>query len=268
MTKKLFVASLPFEFSDEQLRALFAEVGPVVEATMVMDRKHGRTRGFGFVTMGSDADSDAAMEKLNGTMVGERKIWVTEARPRAEDTAPARPPKRRRDGPSEGDPRPFRSSSRDFGGRPQRGFGGGRPHREGGGAPRRPFRDRPQPQEPSNAGFPDVPPSNEPRRPFGRSGRSVDPYNPNPYSAGQGRPPQRDRRPGGPPRRGGRDFGPPSNAIYGGSLRSGETRPPRRGGPGSFRGRPGTPRPEGGRPGRPSGRPGGRPSNRPGRPKF
>jgi len=82
VSNKIFVGSLPFEFTDEQLRALFVSIGSVASAKMVEDKKNGRTRGFGFVAMSHDNDIQTAIEKLNGTVVGEKKIWVTEARPK------------------------------------------------------------------------------------------------------------------------------------------------------------------------------------------
>jgi len=149
VSNKIFVGSLPFEFTDEQLRALFTAIGPVASAKMVDDKKNGRTRGFGFVAMSHDSDIQSAIEKLNGTAVGEKKIWVTEARPKVSQTlnalrvnpedrpqprgfgAPrrARPPRKGFRGPRTGERGPragFGSSSR----------GGDRPHRSGFGAPR------------------------------------------------------------------------------------------------------------------------------------
>ena len=74
---------LPFEFTDEKLEALFTPIGKVVSAKMTPDPKNKRSRGFGFVVMGSNAEARAAIEKLNKTMVGEKDIWVTEARPKS-----------------------------------------------------------------------------------------------------------------------------------------------------------------------------------------
>jgi RNA recognition motif-containing protein len=86
---RLFVGSLPFEYTNEQLRELFSAVGAVTEATMVWDKKHGRTRGFGFVTMATEALASDAIAQLNGRAVGARSIWVTEARPSERASAPA-----------------------------------------------------------------------------------------------------------------------------------------------------------------------------------
>ena len=80
---KLFVGSLPFSTTSEELREVFAKVGAVSDANVVMDKMTGRSRGFGFVEMGSDDDAKKAIDTLNGTEVGGRKIFVSEARPQA-----------------------------------------------------------------------------------------------------------------------------------------------------------------------------------------
>lgn len=82
MATKLFVGSLPFETTSDQLREIFAKVGSVVEANVVMDKMSGRSRGFGFVEMGSEEDAKKATDQLNGTEVEGRKIFVSEARPK------------------------------------------------------------------------------------------------------------------------------------------------------------------------------------------
>ena len=84
MAKKLFVGGLPYETSDAELEKLFSEMGKVESATIITDRNTGRSRGFGFVEMAADEEAAKAIEKLNGTEVGERKIVVAEARPREE----------------------------------------------------------------------------------------------------------------------------------------------------------------------------------------
>lgn len=84
MAKKLFVGSLPFETTSEELNKLFAEIGDVESANIVTDRMSGRSRGFGFVEMAKDEDATKAVEKLNGSEIGGRKIVVNEARPREE----------------------------------------------------------------------------------------------------------------------------------------------------------------------------------------
>ena len=83
MAKKLFVGSLPYATTSDQLREIFAKVGQVAEANVVMDKMSGRSRGFGFVEMATDEDAKKAVDTLNGTEVDGRKIFVSEARPQA-----------------------------------------------------------------------------------------------------------------------------------------------------------------------------------------
>ena len=83
MAAKLFVGSLPFTTTSDELREVFAKVGQVTEANVVMDKMTGRSRGFGFVEMATDEDAKKAVDQLNGTEVGGRKIFVSEARPQA-----------------------------------------------------------------------------------------------------------------------------------------------------------------------------------------
>lgn len=77
---KLFVASLSFQATDEDLRELFSQHGEVVEATVVMDRATGRSKGFGFVKMSNNDEAQAAMEKLDGALLRGRPIVVKPAR--------------------------------------------------------------------------------------------------------------------------------------------------------------------------------------------
>jgi RNA recognition motif-containing protein len=101
MFTKLFVGGLPFVYSQGELKALFAPVGTVVSAEMVFDPDRGRTRGFGFVEMSTTAEAQAAINQLNGLQVGEKKIYVTQARekPASRDAGPRRdrqyPPNRK-----------------------------------------------------------------------------------------------------------------------------------------------------------------------------
>ena len=88
MGKKLFVGGLPFSTTNEELEKLFAELGTVESATVITDRMTGRSRGFGFVEMSSEEEVSKAIEKLNGSKLGERDIVVSEAKPREE-----RPPR-------------------------------------------------------------------------------------------------------------------------------------------------------------------------------
>jgi cold-inducible RNA-binding protein len=80
----IYVGNLPFRFSDEDLAALFRRHGEVESASIVMDRDSGRSRGFGFVVMTNDDEARAAIEELDGSDSGGRKLTVNEARPREE----------------------------------------------------------------------------------------------------------------------------------------------------------------------------------------
>ena len=81
MGNNLFVTGFPYELTQEELGKLFADYGSVVSAKILMDRETGRSRGIGFVLMGTDAEAQAAITKLNGSTVGHRQIFVNEARP-------------------------------------------------------------------------------------------------------------------------------------------------------------------------------------------
>ena len=78
----LYVGNLNYVMSEEDLRTAFAEHGDVTSAKIITDKFTGRSRGFGFVEMGSDDAGKAAMENLNGKDVGGRQLVVNEARPR------------------------------------------------------------------------------------------------------------------------------------------------------------------------------------------
>ena len=82
MAKKLFVGSLPYAMTNEELEALFAEHGTVESAVIIFDRETNRSKGFGFVEMSSDEEAAAAMSALHESEQGGRKIVVNEARPR------------------------------------------------------------------------------------------------------------------------------------------------------------------------------------------
>ena len=81
MSVKLFVGSLAWGTSDESLAAHFAQAGAVASARVVKDRETNRSRGFGFVEFESDADGQAAISQLNGSLLDGRNITVNEARP-------------------------------------------------------------------------------------------------------------------------------------------------------------------------------------------
>lgn len=101
MGNKLYVGNLPYTVRDEDLSQAFSAYGSVNSAKVMMERETGRSKGFGFVEMASDAEAQSAIQGMNGQSLGGRSLVVNEARPM--------------------EPRPPRTG----------GFGGGR--REGGG---------------------------------------------------------------------------------------------------------------------------------------
>lgn len=80
---KLYIGRLPYETTADELRVLFAEVGEVVDATVITDKMSGRSRGFGFVEMKTEEEANKAIEALNGKQVGKMNITVALARPLA-----------------------------------------------------------------------------------------------------------------------------------------------------------------------------------------
>jgi hypothetical protein len=114
MGNKLYVGNLPYSFRDEDLQQAFAPHGTVTSAKVMMERDTGRSKGFGFVEMGSDAEAQAAISGVNGQQYGGRGLVVNEARPM--------------------EPRPPRSGGGGFGGGAGGGGGyGGGGSRSGGG---------------------------------------------------------------------------------------------------------------------------------------
>lgn len=84
MAKNIYVGNLPFDYTEDQLHALFAAEGTVTKTHLVTDRYTGQSRGFGFVEMSSDEEALAAIEKLNQSSINNRAITVNEARPKTE----------------------------------------------------------------------------------------------------------------------------------------------------------------------------------------
>ncbi len=82
MSTKLFVGSLPWSVSDEDLQKAFAVHGNVVSAKVVTDKETRRSRGFGFVEFETEAEAAAAVQALNGTELKGRNIIVSEAKPK------------------------------------------------------------------------------------------------------------------------------------------------------------------------------------------
>jgi len=84
MAKRLYVGNLSYDFDNAQLERLFTPFGPVETAEVIMDRATGRSKGFGFVEMGTDQGARDAIAALNGKEIGGRALTVNEARPREE----------------------------------------------------------------------------------------------------------------------------------------------------------------------------------------
>ena len=84
MGNKLYVGNLSYNIRDEDLQQAFAQYGSVSSAKVMMDRDTGRSKGFGFVEMGSDAEAQSAINGMNGQALDGRAIVVNEARPREE----------------------------------------------------------------------------------------------------------------------------------------------------------------------------------------
>lgn len=83
MGKKLYVGNLSYSMTDDGLMEAFSKCGTVESARVITDRDSGRSKGFGFVEMASDADATKAIEQLNGQTVDGRALNVSEARPQA-----------------------------------------------------------------------------------------------------------------------------------------------------------------------------------------
>ena len=81
MGNKLYVGNLPYSFRDADMEQAFGQFGTVNSAKVMMDRDSGRSKGFGFVEMGSDAEAQAAISGMNGQPLGGRSVVVNEARP-------------------------------------------------------------------------------------------------------------------------------------------------------------------------------------------
>jgi RNA recognition motif-containing protein len=84
---KLYVGNLPYSVTDSDLQEMFAQYGTVQSAQVIMDRDTGRSKGFGFVEMGTSEEGQAAIQALHDQEIQGRKLTVNEARPR-EDRGP------------------------------------------------------------------------------------------------------------------------------------------------------------------------------------
>ena len=113
MGKKLYVGNLPYSVRDGDLEQAFGQFGAVTSAKVMMERDTGRSKGFGFVEMGTDEEAQSAINGMNGQPLGGRSVVVNEARPMEE--------------------RPPRSGGGGFGGGGRREGGGGYGGGGGGG---------------------------------------------------------------------------------------------------------------------------------------
>lgn len=84
MAKRLFVGSLPYTTTSEELKELFSKIGEVTAADVITDKYTNQGKGFGFVEFADDANADKAVKELDGTDYQGRKLVVNEARPREE----------------------------------------------------------------------------------------------------------------------------------------------------------------------------------------
>ena len=82
MSKKLYVGNLAFQTTNQDLQQLFAQAGTVESASIIEDRDTGRSKGFAFVEMSTEAEAASAIDQFNGKEVGGRMLKVNEARPR------------------------------------------------------------------------------------------------------------------------------------------------------------------------------------------
>ena len=123
MGNKLYVGNLPYSVRDADLEQAFAEFGSVTSAKVMMERDTGRSKGFGFVEMGSDDEAQAAINGMNGQSLGGRNVVVNEARPME-----SRPPRTGGFGGGGG----YGGGGGGYGGGGG-GYGGGGGRREGGG---------------------------------------------------------------------------------------------------------------------------------------
>jgi cold-inducible RNA-binding protein len=128
MGKKLYVGNLPYSVRDGDLEQAFGQFGSVTSAKVMMERDTGRSKGFGFVEMGSDEEAQSAINGMNGQPLGGRSVVVNEARPMEE-----RPPRSGGGGFGGGGRREGGGGGYGGGGGGGYGGGGGGGRREGGG---------------------------------------------------------------------------------------------------------------------------------------
>lgn len=112
-TSKLYVGGIPYRTTEDEMRAAFEEAGTVTSVSIISDRMTGRSRGFGFVEMASEAEAQAAIDRWDGKDFDGRMLSVSMARPQGD-----RPPRDNNRGGGFG-------GGRGFGGGDRGGFGGG-----------------------------------------------------------------------------------------------------------------------------------------------
>jgi len=90
MGRKLYVGNLSFDTGSDELKLAFSQCGGVTESLIITDRESGRSRGFGFITMSSEAEAQAAIQRWSGSMLDGRRLNVSEAveKPRSGGPAP------------------------------------------------------------------------------------------------------------------------------------------------------------------------------------
>lgn len=91
MSVRLYVGNLPEELSRQELEAVFAEAGDTISTKIITDRKTNKCRGFGFVTVKSDEEADAFIEKFNGSVVKDNPIKIEKALPRTKEKGDEQP---------------------------------------------------------------------------------------------------------------------------------------------------------------------------------
>lgn len=116
-TSKLYVGGIPYRTTEDEMRTAFEEAGTVTSVSIISDRMTGRSRGFGFVEMASEAEAQAAIDRWDGKDFDGRMLSVSMARPQGDRPQGDRPPRDNRGGGFGG--------GRGFGGGDRGGFGGG-----------------------------------------------------------------------------------------------------------------------------------------------
>jgi len=88
VTKRLYVGNLPYSTTEADIRQLFSESGEITGVTLITDRETGRSKGFGFVEMSTEAEAEDAIRRFNGYSMNNRSLTVNVARPRDQQERP------------------------------------------------------------------------------------------------------------------------------------------------------------------------------------